>query len=493
MKKIILSIIVLLFSGTVLFSQSPYVDYALKFSTNNYLGTARFTGMSGAFGALGGDFSSIAINPAGLGVYRNTELMFSPGLIYDQTSSSYLNNVTDDNKYRLGINNIGMVLSYDLEDSDTRWVNANFAVGYNKLNNFNQDILFSGNNNESIMEYFVNNANDAGSVNNLDGMYERLLYDTYLMDYDTISNEFWSQVTDEKWYIDSTNSFNMNKQKLIQTTGSAGEFTFAFGANYAHKLYVGVSIGISSIRYSEFTSHYEYEDNESDIYDFAAMEFQENVNTSGTGFSLKLGAIYKPIESVRIGAAFHLPTFYKLEEDFYTRVNAYYDNGDYLWQKSGTQTYKYDLTTPLRAMGSVGFQIGKIGLVDFDYEYVDYSTMKMDDDFNSQGVMADNNYIKSAFEKTHNIRSGVEFRTGVIYYRAGFAYSTSPFKEGTDNKSFDRTSYSAGLGYRESNFFFDFAFQRMMSKFNLIDYPDGNNAAIDNSTNNFILTMGVKL
>ncbi|MFO7827164.1 MAG: hypothetical protein R6V23_00975 [Bacteroidales bacterium] len=491
MKKIFLSSIALLFSFA-LFSQSPYVDYALKFSTNNYLGTARFTGMSGAFGALGGDFSSIAINPGGLGVFRNTELMFSPGAVYDQSSSSYLNSVSDDSKYRLSLNNIGLVMSYDLENSDTRWVNANFAVGYNKLNNFNRNILFSGNNNESIMEYFVNEANAAGSVDNLDGMYERLLYNTYLMDYDTINNEFWSQVTDEKWYIDSTNSFNINKQKLIQTNGSAGEFTFAFGANYAHKLYVGVSVGISSIRYTEFTSHYEYENNESDIYDFSALDFQENINTSGTGFSLKLGAIYKPIEFIRIGAALHLPTFYKLEEDFYTRVNAYYDNGDYLWQKSGTQTYKYDLTTPLRAMGSVGFQIGKVGLVDVDYEYVDFSTMKMDDDFNSQGVIADNNYIQSAFEKTHNIRAGAEFRTGVIYYRAGFAYSTSPFKEGTGNEAFDRTSYSAGIGYRESNFFFDFAYRLMMSEFKVDDYPGGNTANIDNSINNFILTMGVK-
>ncbi len=59
MKKIGILIIALLCIQTVLVAQSPYVDYALKFSSNNYSGTARFTGMSGAFGALGGDFSSI--------------------------------------------------------------------------------------------------------------------------------------------------------------------------------------------------------------------------------------------------------------------------------------------------------------------------------------------------------------------------------------------------------------------------------------------------
>ncbi|MFP4023045.1 MAG: OmpP1/FadL family transporter [Thiohalospira sp.] len=492
MKKLIIFVITLLSFNITLIAQSPYVDYALKFSTNNYSGTARFAGMSGAFGALGGDFSSLAINPGGLGVFRNTELLFSPGVSYNQTSSAYINTVTDDNSYQFGINNLGLVVSYDLEDADTRWVNVNFAVGYNKLNNYNQNILFSGNNNLSIMEYFVDNANSAGSINNLDGMYERLLYNIYLMDYDSINNEFWSQVTDQKWYIDSTNSFNMNKQKIIQNDGSAGEFTFAIGANYAHKLYVGVNIGISSIRYSELSSHYEYENEETDIYDYSAMEFQERSNTSGTGFSLKLGAIYKPVEFLRLGAAFHLPTFYKLEEDFYTRAEAYFDNGDFLSQRSVTQTYEYELTTPWKAIGSVGVQIGKFALIDADYEYVDYSTMKMDDDFKSQGVIDDNNYINSNFIKTHNVRFGAEFRTGTFYYRGGFAYSTSPFKEGTSNESFDRTSYSAGLGYRESNFYIDFAYRRTMSEFNIVDYPGGTQANIDNTMNNFILTAGVK-
>ncbi|MDY6801226.1 MAG: hypothetical protein SVU94_08390 [Bacteroidota bacterium] len=490
MKKILISIIAILLINVSLFAQNSYVDYALKFSMNDYSGTARFTGMSGAFGALGGDFSAITINPGGLGVFRNTELMFSPGLAYNQSSSAYLNTITDDNKYRMGINNIGLVSSYDLENSDTRWVNVNFAVGYNKINNYNQNILFSGNNDQSIMEYFVTNANNAGSVNNLHEMYESLLYNTFLIDYDTLNNEFWSQVTDEKYLY--PNEFNINKQKSIQTEGSVGEINFAFGANYAHKLYVGFSLDIKTIHFSEFSSHYEYENNELDIYDFSAMKFQEEVETNGAGFSLKLGAIYKPFDFLRIGGAFHLPTFYKLEENFSTRVDAYYDNGDYLWQEVSAESYEYELTTPIRAIGSVGFQIGKVGLVDVDYEYVDYSTMKLDDDFNSQGVIDDNKSIESIFTRTHNFRAGAEFRTGVLYYRGGFAYSTSPFKQGHENESFDRLSFSVGLGYREQNFFFDFAYKNSMNEYSMIDYPGGNKAQIDNSFNNFILTAGVK-
>ena len=43
----------------------------LNYSSNSIDGTARFNSMSGAFGALGGDLSAIAINPAGSAVFNN--------------------------------------------------------------------------------------------------------------------------------------------------------------------------------------------------------------------------------------------------------------------------------------------------------------------------------------------------------------------------------------------------------------------------------------
>ena len=45
------------------------VDDALRYSQNTYDITARSTGMGSSFGAMGGDFASASINPAGIGVY----------------------------------------------------------------------------------------------------------------------------------------------------------------------------------------------------------------------------------------------------------------------------------------------------------------------------------------------------------------------------------------------------------------------------------------
>ncbi|MBK9317869.1 MAG: hypothetical protein IPM91_02820 [Bacteroidetes bacterium] len=50
----------------------------LRFSMLNYGSTARSLGMGNSFGALGADFSTLAINPAGIALYRKSEFSVSP-------------------------------------------------------------------------------------------------------------------------------------------------------------------------------------------------------------------------------------------------------------------------------------------------------------------------------------------------------------------------------------------------------------------------------
>ena len=492
MKKIFLILIIGLLANTFLYSQ--YIDNALRFSQNNYGGTARFVGMGGAFCALGGDFSSISINPAGLGVYRSSEFIFSPGLSYDNNSSTYINNKIDDSKYAVNLNNWSFVISYDLENSDTRWVSANFGVGFNRINNFNSNIRFEGVNNNSIMEVFVDEANaSALTPDDLDGMYEYLLFDTYVID--TSGGVFFSDITNA--VINDPNNFEINQRKTIEREGAISEFSFAFGGNYAHKLYIGASIGITRLRFKEYASHYEYETIAFPITFTDAFDFREHSTITGTGFNFKVGLIYKPIEFLRIGAAFHLPTFYNLDQEYYNEAMGYFETMTVEPSKSPIQTYNYQLNTPLRAIGGLGFQIGKVGLFDVDYEYVDYSKMEMDDEFSSQEVNDDNTEIERIFQATHNLRIGAEFRYGLLYFRAGGRYSTSPYKdvEGVLNPTYERIAYSGGIGYREKKFFIDFAFSQTLLDYKMLAYDYEFNTAladIKNKMNNFVLTFGVK-
>ena len=63
-------------------AQSEYD--ALRFSQTYQQGTARSAAIGGAFGALGGDISVTAINPAGMSIYRGADICLTP-MVYSTT------------------------------------------------------------------------------------------------------------------------------------------------------------------------------------------------------------------------------------------------------------------------------------------------------------------------------------------------------------------------------------------------------------------------
>ena len=69
MKKVLS--IWLLFVSALLHGQSEVE--ALRYSYQLPLGSARSMSMGGAFGALGGDLSTLSQNPAGIGIFRRNE------------------------------------------------------------------------------------------------------------------------------------------------------------------------------------------------------------------------------------------------------------------------------------------------------------------------------------------------------------------------------------------------------------------------------------
>ena len=77
-----LYILTISFFLSLLISNAQNETDALRFSQTFPGGTARTIGMSGAFGAFGGDFSTLSINPAGIGVYRSSEFSITPAMNY---------------------------------------------------------------------------------------------------------------------------------------------------------------------------------------------------------------------------------------------------------------------------------------------------------------------------------------------------------------------------------------------------------------------------
>lgn len=137
---------------------------ALRYSSVQVQGTARAGGMGNAFGALGGDFTSISINPAGLGLYRAGELTLTPAFAQINTESSYFGNVMSDSKYNFSFNNLSYVAAIQTQNqSESGIVNFNVGIGYNRLKDFNSEMIAGANGvNGSFLDYAASFANAYG-------------------------------------------------------------------------------------------------------------------------------------------------------------------------------------------------------------------------------------------------------------------------------------------------------------------------------------------
>ncbi|MEP7264596.1 MAG: hypothetical protein ABI772_08860, partial [Bacteroidota bacterium] len=122
--------------------------------------------------------------------------------------------------------------------------------------------------------------------------------------------------------------------------------------------------------------------------------------------------------------------------------------------------FEYDITTPFRAIGSLGFVIGKYGLVGVEYEYVDYSASDVspkDDQFQSDFVDV-NKTIQSKYAASHNFRIGGELRVDKLRFRIGGGMSGTPFASNvntSDETDQSRININGGIGFRDKNFYFD--------------------------------------
>ena len=160
MKRLILVIVAIVLYSYDGFSQNE--NDALRYTKTQLGGTARFASVAGAFGALGGDFSALSSNPAGLGIYKKSEFTFSPSFFSGQSESKYNGMTSSDYKHNFNMGNIGMVFTMNQgnDEQPQGWKNIQFAIGLNRLNNFNNRIMMEGvNNDNSLLDTYVEQAN----------------------------------------------------------------------------------------------------------------------------------------------------------------------------------------------------------------------------------------------------------------------------------------------------------------------------------------------
>jgi len=453
---------------------------ALRFSRNDIVGTARFSAMAGAYGALGADFTTLSYNPAGIGFYQFSELSFTPSFGNMIATSYFGGGRNEDEKYHSNFSNFGYVVSSP--KSGNEWKRLNLAFGYNRTANYKKRIFISGENtNTSMIDNFVANA-QGNTIGNLNSFTELLAWNTYLFDpLDTIDNGN---------YISKLNSSLSKKQeKVINSSGSAGEYVFSVGTSYEDRIYLGATIGMPSIDYYEKSTY-----TESEFADTAAhlqsFDYSEELTTTGRGFNLKVGVIARLNDWVRLGGAFHSSTYYDMEDEYSTAITAVWnDTLGTMYDPSPFGYFNYELKTPWKAIGSVAINIKKKGLITADIEIIDYASAKFNSD--TYKFADENDVIKSLYTKATNIRLGGEMKYKPFRIRAGYALYGSPYK---DNTELDRKSYTFGLGVDKGHFIVDFAYvfsegndEHFMYSSDLVDA-----ANIITTSHNFLFTLGLR-
>lgn len=409
---------------------------AFNLSFNDQLkGTARGVAMGGAFGALGGDATGVAINPAGIGVYRSSEIVTTMGLTNTNAQTNFLGTKSDKDKFSLNFDNFAIVGSYPLYSDKVPVINLGFA--FNKIKSFDRKVSATGYKNPfSLTDYITDMANIVGSGNILpDDAYAYsgnwlpiLGYDAGLTQYDKNNKNFYSPLH---------NGEKVNSRFNMRERGHIHSFDFSAGTTISNMLSIGATVSLTNINYRLSSTHSE------DFYESGkageGFDLHNTLKTTGDGYQIKAGFIFKPVHELRIGFAYHSPTWYKLNDYYYADVEKKFYTEDGINDKgAGTPegVTGYKLRTPDKWVFSLAGVLGQNAIFSVDYELTNYSNMNLSgrdgDDYYYQGA---NEYIKEDYKNASTIRFGAEFRvTPQLSARFGYKWQQSPleksFKQG---------------------------------------------------------------
>jgi hypothetical protein len=493
MKKTFAILLLTLFSA-ILFAQNE--TDALRYSLINYSGTARFMSMSGAYGALGANFSSLSQNPAGIGLYRKSEFSITPVLSSNNSESNYIGSMNTDARTTLYLANIGYVMSIKLNENNASHLKQiQFGFGMNRQAMFNNRMLVNGvisDTTGTLMLQYRDDADIAGNERaNLDDFGAGLAYDANLLYQDNSGI----------WQVDLPYG-PLQQTKSIENRGGITETVLSAGTNFDDKLFLGITFGFPHINYQE-ESTYTEKDTENGSLELKSYTRTEYLNTKGTGFNFKFGFIYKPVDYIRIGGAIHTPTAYNDMNDSYgATMTSYFDRppisgntSTRFEANSPDGNYDYKITTPMRALGSLAFIIGQYGLLSVDYEYIDYTTARLrfsaSEDLEAMNTA--NGKIRSTLTSANNFRLGTEWKAGMFAFRGGYNLYGSPYKNEGMSGLGSRTGYSLGFGIQEKAYFLDFSYNHISSKDLYYIYGYAPASSNTYNSNSYSFTLGFRL
>ena len=392
-----------------LYSQSlGYNDIGVLFTDDYNYGTARYRAMGGAFGALGGDMSATAINPAGAAVFLKSE--FSATFNFRETtvlSTYYGENSLAKTDYN-NFSQVGGVFVFG--NGGSNWSKTAIGFNYSMANDFNSRWIAKGNSNIPTFKY------------------------------DDDGNE----------YLFSNGQYFDN-----YTTGKNDKYTFSFASQYSDKLYIGAAFTTNDVRF--YQSVYLEEDNHDNMGNSLLGSLEQELTTYGTGYSFNIGIISKPVDNIRFGLAYQSPIWYDLLEEFYDSEEG-----------NGINGFRYSMRSPSKFTGSMALVFNQFGLISADYVYRDYSNITLSPSFDFD---EENRNFETDYKSTSELRLGTEWRFKRLSLRGGAYYQQSPIVDAPDGSEFYGYSAGIGLNLGAVKFDISYEESRQSSTYNFYPQP----------------------
>ncbi len=479
-------------------------------------GTARSSALSGAISSLGGDATSMLINPAGLGMYSSTELSFSPTYIGGKSSVAGAMQSGDQNTNKMAIGNMSIVMKI-YESGTTKLTALNFGVAYTRTADYNQ-------------KYTVQSMGQSSSVANL---FSRQLTEsqTSLNSLFGSNNPDWSYMPSNMWgaalgykagltfqnYGDTPSDYydtsadgseaqnyrdpitqsdeivwnstwidpngTVDQQMSYVSSGSAGEYDISIGGNIDNKLYFGATLGVLSM-HQRIDIYYNEVYNSSSTFDSQYKLNYSNYNQaivmSGTGINFKMGVTYR-LKNLRVAAAYHTPTSYSISRQYQVSVNG---NSTFYGSDGTATTYNiaedsplledtesnsWTMSTPAKLIVGGSYIFDMRALISFDYQIDFYKQMKMKS--TPTGVSTTiYSGISDMVNNLHTCRIGAEYKfSPLVTLRGGYSF-TSDLVDSSSASFWDIpvdnsvSSFSAGIGFMLSlNSYLDLSFVRQVT------------------------------
>lgn len=458
--------------------------------TNFGFGTARSMAMAGAFTSLGGDMASMGINPAGLGMYRSNDISISPMMGFTNAHNS-AKDYGDNSLSRFSIANLGVVLNV-FEGGKGSMVSFNIGVGYNRVADLNYNYGFtsqspaSSNPYRSINDAFVRQLGQGGVFPDSKGALNYSYGDAYYWGGMLAYNGWLLDVESDELgdYWTSANTLGVNAgvghTVGVESRGYIGEYDISMGMNLMNKLYIGATIGIQSVNWKRqiyygedylYDSTPVYSDGTPIAEPAEWMDYNQAVDINGAGINFKLGLIYRPIPSLRLGAAIHTPTYYSLERSYQAYMGTnFHPDGDTTPALDDVGENSWEFCSPTRLMFGASYSFGTFAVLSVDYERTWYNGIRVKNipsgfDITQQDYREE---FKDNFKGSYVLRIGAEVKPLPNFaLRAGYGLSDGALRNAYSyyyNRplTFRTACYSAGLGYSFGRTTLDLAYQHLV-------------------------------